>query len=238
MPNKALHPTAYSFVPFARASLRSLRFRRRVSLVVVWRRTAWAYAILLIMRTQESDKMKITPLVVFKYVLLWWPLIVFMPALVAKPHYWLVWRNDTIYPVMGVPRPLFYIALAVTIGYALTTFTFCREQFFAVFRNRIPTFPPLLIMSFLFCPLSVWAVGNTLNILLDSSAPQKHHARIQGLHYIKSTQYAKAQDWRDPNGYVLFMGGQKFLHQHPQGSTVTVVTKKGAFGYEYVIDIS
>ncbi len=32
--NKALHPTAYSFVPFARASLRSLRFRRRVSLVV------------------------------------------------------------------------------------------------------------------------------------------------------------------------------------------------------------
>ncbi len=27
---KALHPTAYSFVPFARASLRSLRFRRRV----------------------------------------------------------------------------------------------------------------------------------------------------------------------------------------------------------------
>ncbi len=34
-PNKALHPTAYSFVPFARASLRSLRFRRRVSLIVV-----------------------------------------------------------------------------------------------------------------------------------------------------------------------------------------------------------
>ena len=33
--NKALHPTAYSFVPYARASLRSLRFRRRVSLVVV-----------------------------------------------------------------------------------------------------------------------------------------------------------------------------------------------------------
>ena len=32
--NKALHPTAYSFVPYARASLRSLRFRRRVSLVV------------------------------------------------------------------------------------------------------------------------------------------------------------------------------------------------------------
>ena len=30
--NKALHPTAYSFVPSARASLRSLRFRRRVSL--------------------------------------------------------------------------------------------------------------------------------------------------------------------------------------------------------------
>ena len=34
--NKALHPTAYSFVSFARASLRSLRFRRRVSLVVSW----------------------------------------------------------------------------------------------------------------------------------------------------------------------------------------------------------
>ena len=32
--NKALHPTAYSFVPSARSSLRSLRFRRRVSLVV------------------------------------------------------------------------------------------------------------------------------------------------------------------------------------------------------------
>ena len=32
--NKALHPTAYSFVPYARASLRSLRFRRRVSLIV------------------------------------------------------------------------------------------------------------------------------------------------------------------------------------------------------------
>ena len=39
--NKALHPTAYSFVPFARASLRSLRFRRRVSLVVVTMRAAW-----------------------------------------------------------------------------------------------------------------------------------------------------------------------------------------------------
>ncbi len=39
-PNKALHPTAYSFVPFARSSLRSLRFRRRVSLVVVWQRAA------------------------------------------------------------------------------------------------------------------------------------------------------------------------------------------------------
>ena len=35
--NKALHPTAYSFVPCARSSLRSLRFRRRVSLVVVLR---------------------------------------------------------------------------------------------------------------------------------------------------------------------------------------------------------
>jgi len=33
--NKALHPTAYSSVPFARASLRSLRFRRRVSFIVV-----------------------------------------------------------------------------------------------------------------------------------------------------------------------------------------------------------
>jgi hypothetical protein len=32
--HKALRPTAYSFVPFARSSLRSLRFRRRVSLVV------------------------------------------------------------------------------------------------------------------------------------------------------------------------------------------------------------
>ena len=31
-PNKALHPTAYSSVHFARASLHSLRFRRRVSL--------------------------------------------------------------------------------------------------------------------------------------------------------------------------------------------------------------
>jgi len=39
--NKALHPTAYSSVPFARASLRSLRFRRRVSLVVVLMRAAW-----------------------------------------------------------------------------------------------------------------------------------------------------------------------------------------------------
>ena len=33
-PNKALHPTAYSSVRFGRSSLRSLRFRRRVSLVV------------------------------------------------------------------------------------------------------------------------------------------------------------------------------------------------------------
>jgi hypothetical protein len=40
--NKALHPTAYSFVPFARASLRSLRFRRRVSLVVRPVRAAWS----------------------------------------------------------------------------------------------------------------------------------------------------------------------------------------------------
>ena len=39
--NKALHPTAYSFVPFARSSLRSLRFRRRVSLVVVPSRAAY-----------------------------------------------------------------------------------------------------------------------------------------------------------------------------------------------------
>jgi hypothetical protein len=38
--NKALHPTAYSSVPFARASLRSLRFRRRVSLVVISLRAA------------------------------------------------------------------------------------------------------------------------------------------------------------------------------------------------------
>ena len=38
--NKALHPTAYSSVPCARASLRSLRFRRRVSLVVAAQRAA------------------------------------------------------------------------------------------------------------------------------------------------------------------------------------------------------
>ena len=42
--NKALHPTAYSSVPFARASLRSLRFRRRVSLVVVPRASAFRRA--------------------------------------------------------------------------------------------------------------------------------------------------------------------------------------------------
>jgi hypothetical protein len=40
--NKALHPTAYSFVPCAPASVRSLRFRRRVSLVVMRHRDiAW-----------------------------------------------------------------------------------------------------------------------------------------------------------------------------------------------------
>jgi hypothetical protein len=33
--NKTLHPTAYSFVRYGRSSLRSLRFRRRVSLVVI-----------------------------------------------------------------------------------------------------------------------------------------------------------------------------------------------------------
>ena len=31
---EALHPTAYSSVPYARSSLRSLRFRRRVSLAL------------------------------------------------------------------------------------------------------------------------------------------------------------------------------------------------------------
>jgi hypothetical protein len=43
LPNKALHPTAYSFAPFARSSLRLLRFRRRVSLVVLsLRARCWA----------------------------------------------------------------------------------------------------------------------------------------------------------------------------------------------------
>ena len=34
-PNKALHSTAYSSIRCVRSSLRSLRFRRRVSLVVI-----------------------------------------------------------------------------------------------------------------------------------------------------------------------------------------------------------
>jgi len=40
-PNKALHPTAYSSARYGRSSLRSLRFRRRVSLVVLSLRAAW-----------------------------------------------------------------------------------------------------------------------------------------------------------------------------------------------------
>jgi hypothetical protein len=47
--NKALHPTAYSFVRCGRSSLRSLRFRRRVSLVV--RRLA--------RRLNETDTFKV-----------------------------------------------------------------------------------------------------------------------------------------------------------------------------------
>ena len=49
--NKALHPTAYSLRSFARASLRRSGFRRRVSLVVLLRRAALLYVIMLSMKS-------------------------------------------------------------------------------------------------------------------------------------------------------------------------------------------
>lgn len=193
------------------------------------------------METQASDKKqkmtKMTLVVFFKWVLLWLPLIVAVPGIIGSQQYQLVLRDDTISPVMGVPRSLFCFSLVGALGYVVMAFTFCREQLFTMFHSRIPKAAGLPMFSFIFAPISIWAVGQALNGFLDFSVPQQHQAKVQGLHYVKVTPYAKAGDWRDPDGYVLFRGGRSFLKQHPEGSTVTVLTKQGLLGYEYLIGI-
>ena len=170
----------------------------------------------------------------FKWAFLWLPLIVAVPSVAGTQQHFLVLRDDTISPVLGMPRSLVYVSCVLTPIYIFAAFKFCKAQILASLGQA----SALLLLSAIFAPISVMATGYALNDHLDVSPIEAHQAEILELSRVKVTPYIKVTDWKNPNGYVLLRGGKSFLQEHPVGSTIKITTKRGLFRYEYIISVS
>ncbi|RYG64339.1 hypothetical protein EON80_19400 [bacterium] len=173
-----------------------------------------------------------TPLEIFKWFLVFLPLIVIIPAVGYAREFDMVIREDTMRPVMGIPKSLVYLSLLGGAGYILMLATFCREQVLNSGQGC-----GLILMQIGLTPIIVMASGQALNGVLDPHPAQRHQAKVQGKSLIGRRTFGRVQDWRNPREAVFLPGGETFTYQYPVDSLVTVVTKRGLFGYEYLIEV-
>jgi hypothetical protein len=88
-------------------------------------------------------------------------------------------------------------------------------------------------MYLLLTPVAVWGAGQSLNGLLDISHPRVHEARVTGSTMVKTTRYLMIEDWESPGNHVYFYDPENRFGNRPVGSTITLETRSGLFGWEY-----
>jgi hypothetical protein len=176
------------------------------------------------------------------------PMVLCVLGVACSGSYPLVLREDTISPVVGAPRSLVYLSLAMVVAHLIFICYLLllsrRQASESLFSQAPATRDPkdlrqLFVLFGLFAPftvaISTLGVGQDLNGWLDFSQPRTWQTKVIGLTHLKVTPYIAVQDWQNPNGVVYLMGDQTFLKRHPARSTLKVTTKRGLFGHEWYV---
>jgi hypothetical protein len=91
-------------------------------------------------------------------------------------------------------------------------------------------------------PLAVFGYRSFLNGALDDGLPAVHQVIVLNKYYSKSknnyTYYAIVNSWRKPESTEKLRISKSFYNYlQPGSSTITITTKPGKFGFEWVVEL-
>ena len=90
-------------------------------------------------------------------------------------------------------------------------------------------------------PVAGFGYMGFLNAKLDNNPPVVHEVKVSNKYYTKSknsySYYALVDSWREGEiTETLSISGDFYNRLQPGSSTITITTKPGKFGYEWIVD--
>ena len=155
----------------------------------------------------------------------------------AEP-YPVVWRYSMF---LNTPNSLLFVSLVAFVGVVAPLSGWISR------RTGMPgDFGHSFAVYFMFCLpvlLGFTQLGLIINGAFDTSTPQVYQTAVLSNRISKSTKggthwHLNVRDWRDSSDTIQFTVSRHQFETTAIGSSMSVVTKKGFLGYEWVVSHS
>jgi len=178
--------------------------------------------------TEEPSTWKLKRLFAFAF-----PILVTVTGIVA-----LILTFDTYEPLD--PGKVFVNSLQ----YSLPLFVLFTWFSIHLLKGRSSSHRELITVFFICLfgfPLAGFGFNGYLNGVLDENPPAVHEVLVVNKYYSKSknsySYYARVESWREPESTEKLKVSKSYYNSlQPGTSVITITTKPGKFGFEWIVD--